>query len=141
MAFPMDPSVSRVCSSMLHSPWPPGWHHCPPPPTPAALSGTHTSLLCPFFSGSQCQGQVCSHFSKPSRLLATQAALRQPHSPVTHQAGSKQTPQIPLPRAAAGAQPFSTPVFVLSGVLKPSVTLHVSVFIFIRSDQTSLSSA
>lgn len=112
-------------------------HHLPP----GALSETHTSLLCPFSSGSQCQGQVCSHFSKPSRLLATQAALRQPHCPVTHQAGSKQTPQIPLPRAAAGAQPFSTPVFMLSGVLKPSMTLHVSRFIFIRSDQTSLSSA
>ena len=133
MAFPIDPSVSQVCFAVLHSPRPLGWHHCPPPPTPAALSGAHTSLLCPFSCGSQHPGQVCSLFSKPSRLLATEAALQQPHSPLTHQSGSKQTPQIPLPRAAAGAQPSSAPVFVLSGVLKPSMALHVSVFIFIMS--------
>ena len=108
MAFCINPSVPRVCSAVLHSPCPPSWQHCPLPPTPAALYGTHTSLPCPFPRGVLTSGQVRGLLSKPSGLLAPQAEgpppLWHPYSSVTHQAGSKQTPKVPLPRAATAAQ-------------------------------------
>ena len=145
MAFCINPSVPRVCSAVLHSPCPPSWQHCPLPPTPAALYGTHTSLPCPFPRGVLTSGQVRGLLSKPSGLLAPQAEgpppLWHPYSSVTHQAGSKQTPKVPLPRAATAAQAPLHPRGVLSELLKPSMALHVSVFIFIMSVRTGLRSA
>lgn len=137
MVFPINPSFPQVCSAPGSTALsPPGLHRCHLPLTPAALCGTHTSLPCPFPSGSQSQGN--SMFSQPVPQASwPHSQFCSPIPQATHQGGNKQTSRGPFLHAAAEGQPSppsSTPQFVLFELLKPNMAQHVSVFSFIMSE-------